>query len=149
MASKQGIVNTDGIALAAATAKTVMQLVAATNHPIDLIEFTVGFDGTNNTYEPVEVRLIRQSDAGTSSADTVTGANDSDVDTFVTTARHTAMVEPTGTVIVRTFRVHPQTGFSYPAHDRAPIHVGAGDRLGIVCTAANAVNVDVTMLFDE
>ena len=149
MAGKYGIVSTDGIALAAATAKTVMQLVAAANHPIDLIEFSVGFDGTNNTYEPVEVRLIRQSDAGTMTGDTVVGANDSDGDTFDTTAQHTATAEPTGTIVLRTFRVHPQTGFTFQTHDLAPIHVGAGDRIGLVCTAANTVNVDVIMCFVE
>jgi len=151
MAGKHGIAQKQDMALAAATPKTVVQIVAAANHGIDLAEVGVGFDGTDNTKEAVEIDLVRQSDAGTGGdALTIVGGNDSDGDTFDTTALSDIdSAEPTGTVVVRSWRVHPQTGFVFQPSDLAPIHVGAGDRLGLRCTSAAVVNVDAYMAFVE
>jgi hypothetical protein len=149
MAGKCGIALQKSIALGVATAKTVIQLVAAANHPIDLTEISVGFDATDSTFEAVEVELVRQTTAGTATALTIVKANDSDADTFDTTAQHSATVEPTTTDVLRIWRIHPQTGYAYQLSTAAPIHVGAADRVALRITSANAVNVDAYMTFEE
>jgi len=89
MAAVIAVANTAEIALSGATAKTVLQLVAASNHCVKIKSWGVFFDGTSVTAEPVQVRLLRQTDAGTMSALTPVERSVAGV-TLQTTAQHTA-----------------------------------------------------------
>ena len=149
MAAFQGQAATTEIALTAATAKTVVQLVAAANHRVKILGWGVFFDGQSTTAEPVQVRLLRQTTAGTMSALTPTKRDDSIADTLLTTAQHTATAEPTAGDLIEAIEVHPQQGYQvmYPLSVE-PI-IGGGDRVGIECTAPAGVNVRATVLFEE
>lgn len=149
MAAFQGQAATAEIALTAATAKTVLQLVAAANHRVKILGWGVFFDGTSTTAEPVQVRLLRQTTAGTMTALTPTKRDDSIADTLLTTAQHTATAEPTAGDLIEAIEVHPQQGYQvlYPLGVE-PI-IGGGDRVGIECTAPAAVNVRAVALFEE
>lgn len=149
MAAFQGQAATAEIALSAATIKTVIQLVGATNHRVKLLGWSVAFDGISTTAEPAQVRLLRQTTAGTMSALTPTKRDDSIADTLLTTAQHTATVEPTAGDLIEALEVHPQSGYQimYPL-GAEPI-IGGGDRMGIDITAPAAVNVRATMIFEE
>lgn len=118
------------------SAKTLMQIVAATNQRVIVHEWGISFQGVSNTADPIQVDLILQTDAGTSSALTPVKANQGDNETLQTTARHTATVEPAGTTIFQSYFVHPQTGRDWMAPVRAPRPVQGGTRLGIRVTAA-------------
>lgn len=136
------------VALAAATAKTVLQLIAATNHGIKLLEWGVFFDGTTVTNDPVLVELLRQTDAGTMTSltpqeRTATG------DTIDSSAQHTATVEPSGTTCIARRQVHPQSGYQEKFAMGREIMIGAGARLGCRCTAPDAVNVIAEFVFEE
>ncbi len=137
------------IALTAATAKTVLQAVAAANHRVRCLGWGVFFDGTSSSAEPVQVRLLRQTTAGTMSALTPTKLDDSLAETILTTAQHTATVEPTAGDVLDVIEVHPQQGYEirYPM-GQEPI-IGGGDRLGIECTAPANVNVRAKLLLEE
>ena len=148
MAGKVGVAQIAGVSTGTA-AKTLLQLVAAANHPIKIAELSVGFKGTSNSASPVTVKLIRQSDAGTTSALTINDNNDSDGDTFDTTGRHTATAEPTGTTVVRVYTLHQQTSMAISFPEDTRPHVGAGDRLGLVVTSADDINCDASMVFVE
>lgn len=148
MAGRFGVAQLSGVTTGTAV-KTMIQLVAAANHAIRITEIGIAFHGTNNTHNPITVTLSRQTDAGTTTALTPVKADDSNGDTLDTTARHTATVEPTTTDVLRTWAVHPQTGLIDPLSDRAPIIVGAGDRVGLITDADNAVNADSYMAFEE
>lgn len=149
MAGRIGIAQQAAVALAAATVKTVVQVVAAANHAIKIRSFNVSFDGIDNTDEPVTVVLMRQTTAGTMSALTPVKNDDSCGDTLDTTAQHTATAEPTSGDVLYTITVHPQTSRNFVFDpDLCPI-VGAGDRVGLVCTAPDAVNVDAGIVFEE
>lgn len=149
MAAFQGQAVTAEIALSAATAKTVVQVVAATNHRVKILGWGVFFDGTSTTAEPVQVRLLRQTTAGTMSALTPTKRDDSIAETLLTTAQHTATAEPTAGDLLEAVEVHPQQSFMimYPLGSE-PI-IGGGDRVGIECTAPATVNVRAQVLFEE
>lgn len=148
MAGRTGIVTLTGVATGT-DPKTLIQLVAAANHAVEIKEVGIGFHGVNNTHEPILVQLIRQSTAGTMSAATPVKADDSGGDTFDTTAQHTATAEPTGGDVLRSWTVHPQTSLIFQTHDEAPIIIGAGDRVGLVVTAANSVSSDSYICFVE
>lgn len=129
--------------------KTILQLVAASNHRVRVTEWSVSFKGTNNTAAPIAVALIRQTDAGTMSAATPQKLNASDDETLQTTAQHTATAEPTGSITLDLIEVHPQAGYTWQAPFGGELLVGGGGRLGWAVTAGADVNCVVTVKFDE
>lgn len=148
MARVFGSAVTSEIALAAATAETVLQLVAAANHKVAVLGWGIFFDGIAVTAEPVQVVLMRQSDAGTMSALTCKQTQTA-AETIQTTAQHTATAEPSSSDILDVLEVHPQSGFEIkfpPGHE---IWVNGGTRLGIVCTSPAIVNARAKMFFEE
>lgn len=149
MAGMMFTASKSAVALSAATAKTVVQVVAATNHAVRVWGLSVSFNGVSNTDEPALVQLVRQSDAGTASALTPQKKNDSDGDTIDATAQHTATVEPTGSTVVWEGYCHPQTGLSEFFNEKTAIHIGAGDRIGVKVTAPDAVSCTVTVHCEE
>jgi hypothetical protein len=149
MAAFIGKAVTAEIALTGATAKTCLQLVAAANHRVKLLGWKCAFDGISATAEPVQVRILRQTTAGTMSSLTPTKNDDSIADTLLTTAQHTATVEPTASDVLGGFEVHPQQGFAEWFPMGAEIIIGGGDRLGFEFTAPVGVNVRVEATFEE
>ena len=142
------IAQTTEIALAAATAKTIVQVVAPANQRLKIKAWGVFFDGISGTEAAVQVRLLRQTDAGTASSLTpvkqVAGS-----ETVQTTAQHTATVEPTGGDVLDIAEVHPQSGYEKLIPFDMPIEVPGGGRVGIECTAPATVNVRAKIIFEE
>lgn len=149
MAAFQGTATIAEQALGAATAETVLQLVAASNHRVKILRWGIFFDGTSVTAEPVQIRLMRQTSAGTSSANTPVKLDDSLAETLQTTARDTFTAEPTSGDVLEVFEVHPQQGIAmmYPLGQE--VIIGGGDRVGIECTAPAAVNCRAYFVFEE
>lgn len=153
MAALQFQLTTAEQALTAATAKTILQVVAAANHRVKVLGWGVFFDGTSTTAEPVQVRLLRQTTAigGTPTAVTPTKRDDSIADSVLTTAAQYggSPTEPTAGDVLEVVEVHPQQGYQvlYPL-GMEPI-IGGGDRLGIECTAPAGVNVRPSMILEE
>lgn len=148
MADLNCVVTTSEIALSAATAKTVLQITAPTNQRVRVKEWGVFFDGVSTTGEPVQVRVLRQTTAGTMSSATPV-ARDGHTETVQTTASHTATAEPTAGNVLDVVEVHPQSGYEkiFPLGDE--IIVPGGGRLGIECTAPAGVNVRAKIAFEE
>lgn len=142
------------IALAAATAKTVLQVAAPANQRVKLMAFGVYFDGVSTTAEPVQIELVRQTTAGTMTAITaatneLTKRDPSLAEAVQATAAKNATAEPTTTDIVEARECHPQQGLEvwYPI-DREVLIQGGG-RLGLRITAPAAVNCRPYMALEE
>lgn len=148
MAGRQGIAVKADITTGTSI-KTLLQLIAAANHAIEIVEISYSGHGVNNTHQPHLIELVRQTTAGTMTALTTVKADDSVADSLDTTAQHTATAEPTAGDVLRAWTVHPQTGMIYQLHDLAPIVVGAGDRVGLRVTAADSIIVDAYIAFVE
>lgn len=133
------------------SAKTILQLVAAANHRVVIKEWSVSFDGTSNTGDPIQVKLVRQSDAGTGGDALTPTKMDLDGDeTLQTTAQKDVDGgEPTGSTVVSAEQVHPQGGYTWQAPFGGDIVVNGGDRLGIVVTAGADVNALARFVFEE
>jgi hypothetical protein len=142
------VAQTSEVALAAATVKTVLQVVAPANQRLKIKEWGVSFDGVSVTGEPVQVELLRQTTAGTMTALTpvklVAGS-----ETVQATAQHTATAEPTAGDILDSQEVHPQGGYGKIFPFNQEIEVPGGGRLGIRCTAPAIVNVRAKIVFEE
>lgn len=136
-------------ALAAATAETVLQVVAAANHPIALKSVQVSFDGTSASAEPVVVLLVRQTGAGTSVAATPREETAYGI-TIQTTARIDFSVEPTSDdSVLRRWNVHPQSGVMEKFGPDDEIIIGSSGRVGIKVTAPAIVNVQASISWEE
>ncbi len=131
-------------------AKTILQLVAATNTRIKLKEWSISFDGTSNTATPLLVELVRQTSAGTMTALTLRKINNSDAETLQSTSQHTATAEPTdASDVPYTELIHPQTGYTWQAPFGGEIIVKGGERLGLRVTAAATVNAEARFVGEE
>lgn len=137
------------VALAASTEKTVVQLVAPSNHRLKILSWSVYFDGATVTDAPALIKFERQTSAGTMSALSLVKNDDSIAETLQASAQHTATAEPTSGDLLESKNVHPQTGFEkiYPMGQE--VIVGGGDRVGITVTASAVVNVIAEIIYEE
>jgi hypothetical protein len=126
------------------SAKTILQLVAATNQRVLVPRIIVSFESIVATDAPIQVVVRRQSTAGTMSALTPSKYNDSDDETLQTTALHTASAEPTSGDILETQLIHPQGRGVF-----GPFEIKGGGRLGVVVTAGVSVDCVVCAHFEE
>lgn len=147
------IVGTSGaVALAAATAKTVYQIIAASNHRIKIKAWGVYFDGATATNVPVVVKLDRQTTAigGSPTAATLKKIEPGAAETVQTTGAISAGgAEPTTTDNMKTIEVHPQSSYEEQCPPGDEYIVAGGARLGIVCNAPNVVNVVAWVRIEE
>lgn len=136
------------VALSAATAKTVLQLIAPTNQRLVVKRWGIFFDGTSATGEPVVIKLIKQSTAGTATAQTPVMLS-AGSETLQATGSYNATVEPTTTAVLDIIEIHPQMGWQefIPLDQVLPV-VG-GTRLGIVVTAPATVNCVAKIIYEE
>lgn len=141
---------TADVALSAATAKTILGVVAAANVTARLTEIAVSFDGVTSTAEPVTVELCRGDGTG---AGTSTSQTPAQVRGFTRTVQCSGArnysAEPTTLTVLKRWLVHPQTGMmaQFPL-GREVEHTGAGG-LFLRLTAPAAVNAQAHMEFEE
>jgi hypothetical protein len=121
--------------------ETMVQVVAAANHPIRLLEWRISFQGTDNLAAPIKVELVKQTDAGTASALTPVKISRHDGHTLQTTAQSVVTAEPTTTDVLWSMFVHPQGGVIYTVPWPEEFVVPGGERVGLrVVSPAAAVD---------
>lgn len=137
-----------GEALAAATAETVLMVVAGSTNRAKLRRWGVSFNGTDPTKTPVQVQLMRFTSNGSSTQGTPLKLDESAV-SALSTYRSAFTAEPsTGDVLESVF-VSPAGGLVVETYfDDAPV-VGISGRLGIRVLGNDAVNVSAFMHFEE
>ena len=149
MANFIGVLQTTEIALAASTVKTVLQLTAPANHRLRLLRMKVSFDGISPTAEPAQVRLLRQTSAGTMSSLNPVKQDNSLAEALLSTGASNATAEPTAGDVLDSVEVHPQSGYEviYP-YGQEPM-VGGSGRLGIDIQCPSVVNVRALLVYEE
>lgn len=143
-------------AAAAATAKTMLNVISASNRSIKLTELGVGFvGGTSGTAKPVLVELCRSTQAGAgsgSSAVTFVGDDTGNADTVQATSAKGYTGEPTTLTIIRTWRVHPQSLLlvQFPLGREPRANNGAGLCIRVTFdTAETTLSGDYYMVIEE
>lgn len=138
------------VALVAATAKTILGVVAAAGVTTRLVELGLSFDGVAAAAVPVLVELCRGTGAtaGTATAQVVQQLR-SATRTPQCTGAVNYSAEPTVLAVLKRWRVHPQTSMrmQFPL-GREVVHTGAGG-LFLRLTAAAVVNATADMEFEE
>lgn len=148
MAAFYGEAIQSGISVGASDTITLIQLLAVANHRIRLVGWSVTFDDTQSAGARLEI--VRQSTDGTMTAGpTLVKTDDSIADTLLTTARHTATVEPTTGDILDSITVKDGWSVFYP--EKKEKICGGGDRIAIRIITPSAVTpvCDAHMFFEE
>ncbi len=145
--------NNANVALAAATAKTVMLLITPANIGLQLKRFTVSLNSVTPTEAPGLIEIVRSSLAG---AGTTTSATANIVQNYgraIThsfTAGENYTAEPTTLTLVRKFLLSPVSStFAYDYPLGTEPDIGASSGLGIRCTFAAAANIMASMEFER
>ena len=129
--------------------KTILQAIAASNHRMHITAWDIAFQGTSNSGTPIEVELVRQTSAGTVTDGTPVKANDGDDETLQSDFGYDATAEPSGTDVVWSTMVHPQTGYTWQAVPGRELVIKRGGRLGWRVTTSTAVDCSITVEFEE
>lgn len=142
------------VALAAATAKTILGAKAHANGCIDLQGFEVSFDGVSASAVPVLVEVCAATFAtnapGTASTSVTPVLRYGRSTTVGWTAAKNWTTEPTVLTVVAEGLLTPNGGLlirDYPLGQTIDTPLGEG--LVLRCTAPGTVNVRATMLFER
>lgn len=149
---KAGYSATSGsVALVAATAKTVLQILAPAQFGIDLRSYEISFDGVTASNVPVLVEICSSTNAGGTAGSTPTVVQ---VYGRAITAGFTAganySAEPTVLTVIDAFTLSPNGGLvirDWPPNEGFDQDVSKG--LAIRLTAPAVVNGRITMKFER
>jgi hypothetical protein len=153
MAGLYGSFTTGAVALNSGTAQTVLQITAPTNQRLRITEYEFSFDGTNSANTPASIKIERQT-GGTFTNNSVAPVKINDPsnvgETLQATSNNTVTVEPTEGDKLRYISV-PVFGGTVilPQPPGQEDYVMGGTKLGIKISAAQAVNVYVTVRYEE
>lgn len=140
---------TGEVALVAATAKTVIAVTGATNHRSLIKTIGIFFKGTTVSNEPVTVDLIRCTNAGTGDAGAPVKVDPDMSETLQIDFVSNLSAEPTGITVLKTWYIHPQSGYEIVLPFDGPYPLPGGDFMGIRCTADDVVTVGINLEGEE
>ena len=137
------------VALVAATAKTVLSVIAPAQFGVDLRKYRIGFDGVTASAIPVVVEIVSWTTDGTATGGTVVQTSGRSITAGFTT-KYNYSVEPTTATLIDRFTLTPNGGtviYDFPYGDSPDTAVS--NLIGLRCTAPAAVNVNATMWFSR
>lgn len=152
---RYSVITPAAVALAAATPKTILNLIAAAAFGIELLEYTVAFDGVTSAAAPVLVEICQstQAGAGTPAASPPTPQQykGRTIAHGITTG-HAYTAEPTVLTPIDQQLVDPFKGlFVFPIPDgdefESDTSGGTIKAIAIRCNAPAIVNVRAEMRF--
>lgn len=153
MAGVRYTYTTAEIALSTGVTKSILQIRSVANHRALIEGWSVSFDGTSGTADPVGVTLLNQTTDGTWGTTLTPGnkKNTGDQETPQIAGYANASAEPTDGVIIKRLNVHPQGGYEYtaPFGQELVLPGIASNRIGLKCLAAQGVNCFGTFEMNE
>lgn len=147
MAALQFSVNVPKIPLTAATAKTVAQVKAAANQRVKVLGFEFYFDSTSTTPGSAQLRILRQSSAGTSLVAATPQAVEPEltetIQSTCQTGSLTTQTEPTAGAVIRTPAIPITSGLVISLPYGQEIIVGGGGYIGFEVTTPSGTTINV------
>lgn len=143
-------VDTGAVALTASTAKTIAQVISATNQRALIKRIDISSNGITPTDPGILIDILTQTTAGTMTSLTPQKRTSSDTETLQTTAQKTATAEPTAGNTLFSFYYNEQTWV--PIIFDPPLAVVGGTRMGVRATPGTltaATNIVVTLDCEE
>lgn len=133
------------VALVAATAKTVLSVIAPAQFGVDLVKYRIGFDGVTASAIPVVVEVVSFTTDGTGTSGTIAQVYGRSITAGFTT-KYNYTVEPTTATLIDRFTITPNGGtliYDFPLGTSPDTAVS--NLIALRCTAPAAVNVNGTM----
>lgn len=153
MAARFTVDTTADVALSAATAKTILSVIAPSAGAIYLTEISVSFDGTSATAEPVTIELGKCTETGAGTATSQTPNQVGGTPTGKTarsSGKRNFTAEPTTITVVKRWLCHPQMGFTKQSPlGREETQDTTADSYVLRITAPAAVNAQGYIEFEE
>ncbi len=152
MAGQLCFVNSGETALVANTAKTLLQIQAATNQRVVVKGLKIlGKQAAGGTDAVVKVRMTRSTaNFGSSSSATAGKANTSNGETLQTSCAKTFTVEPTSpTDSGLQWEIQPQSGVIEFIPPGMEVHVPGGNAVNFEATSTGTPTLLVTAIFEE
>jgi hypothetical protein len=150
MAGVGFFVDSGAVALTASTAKTVEQIIAATNQRALIKRLDISSNGITPTDPGILIDILTQTNAGAMSSLTPQKLTSSDSESLQTTAQKTATVEPAAGNVLASFYYNEQTWV--PMLFDPPLPIVGGTRMGIRATPGTltaATNIAITATCEE
>lgn len=146
------LTNAAAVGLVAATAKSVLSVIAPAQFGIDLKKVRLGTDGVTASALPIHVELCRSTQAGAGTSGTAVTVNQAYGPTITAgfTGGSNFSAEPTVLTALESWLVDPNKStvlYDYPLGDTYDTTVSQA--FVIRCTAPAAVNVRCTMVFER
>lgn len=149
--------NTTSVALAAATAKTLLMVITPATFGMIFKRFNIGFDGVTATAVPGLVEIVRS----TNTTNSVPGTGNTDLTSLITqsygrsittgfTAFGGSTSEPTTLTVIKRFLISPTSSFfayDWPLGTEPDQGVSAG--MGLRVTMPAAVNAHASIEFER
>jgi hypothetical protein len=153
MAALQGSFRSGSTSLTGGTAQTVIQIVAPTNQRLKVLSWRIAFNGTNSANTPATVQIERQT-GGTFTNTAVAPVKVNDPtgtgETLQASAKTAVTVEPTVGDILDEFFEPVFGGFiGWQYTPGQELLVPGGTLLGFKLNAAQSVNAEVTVYYEE
>jgi hypothetical protein len=141
------------VALAAATAKTIINVIGATNTPFRICELSVSFDGVTTNAVPATVELCysTQAGAGTPGSSPAPTQMRGATRTVQAVGRLAYSAEPTVLTAIQSWLVPVFNGLlieQFPL-GREPEQIASANGIAIRVTAPAVVNVMGYLIFEE
>lgn len=138
------------VSLTAATAKTVVQVLAPANQRLRIRKISFAFDTLPAGSVAVLVRLLFQGSAGTGGTAVTAAKVSAGSETIQGSATYNvATTEPSLTSVLDTFSIRPQLGADISIPMDSMIEVPGGSRLGIECTCSAAATFRAKVQWEE
>jgi hypothetical protein len=128
------------ITLVASATRTLLQVIAPSNHRVLVHRLEISFNGVTAADPPALLELLIQTTAGTMSALTPVPDDATYDETIQSTAQHTATSEPTASTIKWAGYSHTQNGLIIPG----PWVIPGGTRLGLRYTTGTITGTVTT-----
>lgn len=145
MSGVRGFMEVSGLTVTATETLTLIQLVAATDHPIAILGWSVGFNSIAAADEPIAVQLLIQTTAGTAAGGTTIRQRDRTQSvTFDTNGQlGDFSAEPTPSDQFPVKMVHPSSGYEIWYPEKKAIVVASAERIGLrIISGALNVSLD-------
>jgi len=137
------------VALVAATAKSILSVIAPAQFGVDLRKYRIGFDGVTASAIPVVVELVSFTTDGTGTTGTVVQTSGRTI-TAGFASKYNYSAEPTTATLIDRFTLTPNGGtviYDFPYGDSPDTAVS--NLIVLRCTAPAAVNVNATLWFSR
>ena len=138
MARLRFSLNTTAEVVVASTGTVVAMLFPPADERLALCGFGIGFDAVSSTAGAAQVQIVLVSSSGTYSAATLNKDRQGTTEALNTSGNFNCSAQPTINSVLRTYNIHPMTGYERAFANTEEIEIAGGQRVGLYVIASSS-----------